>query len=98
MSADQSKPAKVAHVLGSGQTRNHTCHWPGCGKQVPPAMWGCRSHWFALPKHLRDAIWRTYSPGQEESGSVSEAYFDAAREAQTWIEERLASEKSRGAR
>ena len=79
--------AKVSHVLRSGQTRYHTCHWPGCGKQVPPAAWGCRPHWFALPKHIRHAIWKAYEIGQEDNARlVSRDYARAARDAQAWIE------------
>ena len=51
---------KRAYVKSQPQTREHTCHWPGCKKQVPPAMWGCKKHWFMLPKHLRDRIWAAY--------------------------------------
>lgn len=25
-------------------TGKHHCHWPGCDKLVPPAMWGCYPH------------------------------------------------------
>lgn len=77
--------AKVQHVKAAGQTRNHRCHWPGCERQVPPAMWGCRAHWYALPKALRDRIWRTYRPGQEVDGRPSADYLDAARAIQAWI-------------
>ena len=77
--------AKVRHVRLAGQSRAHGCHWPGCEKQVPPAMWGCRAHWFKLPKHLRDAIWRAYSVGQEQRLDPSDAYLHAARAAQDWI-------------
>lgn len=80
--------AKVRHVLSQGQTRRHHCHWPGCGKQVPPAMWGCRDHWYKLPKRLRDEIWATYSPGQEASMRPSQDYLDAADEVQRWIQHR----------
>ena len=76
---------KAAHVRRAGQTRAHDCHWPGCGKQVPPAMWGCRPHWFRLPRPIRDAIWRAYRIGQEEDGRPSAAYVAAARAAQEWI-------------
>lgn len=31
----------------------HHCHWPGCNKAVPPAMWGYKAHWFRLPARLR---------------------------------------------
>lgn len=76
---------KVQHVLRAGQTRNHECHWPGCGKQVPPAMWGCRKHWYDLPIDIRNAIWKTYRIGQERDGSPSREYLAAADAAQRWI-------------
>lgn len=44
----------------------HTCHAIGCSKKVPPAMFMCKSHWFRVPKFLRDGIWATYRPGQEK--------------------------------
>jgi hypothetical protein len=78
---------KVRHVLRGRQTRSHTCHWPGCGKQVPPAMWGCRRHWYMLPAEIRDAIWKAYRPGQEGDGEPSDAYLVAAGRAQRWIKE-----------
>ena len=28
-------------------------------------MWGCRPHWYKLPKTLRAKVWATYVPGQE---------------------------------
>lgn len=77
--------AKVRHVQRAGQSRDHTCHWPGCGRQVPPAMWGCKAHWFKLPKPLRDRIWATYRPGQEATMTPSRDYLAAAREVQAWI-------------
>ena len=76
---------KVRHVLSAGQTRKHHCHWPGCEKQVPPAMWGCRTHWYSLPKDLRDKVWRAYQPGQEATMTPSAEYLDVAREVQAWI-------------
>lgn len=80
-----TKAAKVAHVLRAGQTRDHTCHWPGCEKQVPPAKWGCTTHWFKLPKKLRDKVWAAYRPGQEISLTPSMTYLAVAREVQNWI-------------
>lgn len=76
---------KVEHVRAAKQTRTHECHWPGCGRQVPPAMWGCKTHWFKLPSRLRAAIWRTYKPGQEETLDVSKEYLQAAQAVQDWI-------------
>lgn len=77
--------AKVQHVLRARQTRLHACHWPGCTKQVPPAKWGCREHWYALPVQLRRAIWRAYRPGQEKDLRPSEIYLAVARAVQAWI-------------
>jgi hypothetical protein len=77
--------SKADYVLRQGQTRDHVCHWPGCNKQVPPAMWGCRAHWFRLPQSIRNAIWHAYRPGQEVDASPSREYVRAAREAQEWI-------------
>lgn len=76
---------KVAYVKRQGQTRDHHCHWPGCDKQVPPAMWGCKPHWFKLPAGLRNRIWATYRPGQEVNGTPSAAYLKVATEVQQWI-------------
>jgi hypothetical protein len=78
---------KVDYVLSQRQTRGHTCHWPGCDRQVPPAMWGCKEHWYKLPKSLRDLIWATYLPGQEVSLSPSRGYIEAAELVQKWIRE-----------
>lgn len=80
-----STAAKAAYVKKQGQTRDHHCHWPGCSRQVPPAMWGCRSHWFTLPKHLRDRIWATFVPGQEKTYTPSAEYLKAADDVQAWI-------------
>ena len=48
-------------------------------------MWGCREHWFKLPKRLRDEIWRTYVPGQEITKTPSVEYIMAAQAVQEWI-------------
>lgn len=77
--------SKANYVRRQSQTRSHTCHWTGCARQVPPAMWGCKQHWFALPKPLRDAIWREYRPGQEIDGSPSDRYVATAVLAEQWI-------------
>lgn len=85
MASDISE--KVAYVQSQKQSRDHTCHWPGCKRQVPPAMWGCKQHWFKLPANLRARIWATYRPGQEITQSPSLAYMDAAKAVQQWIRE-----------
>ena len=76
---------KANYVRSQRQTRDHHCHWPGCEKQVPPAIWGCRQHWFKLPLDLRRKIWAAFEPGQEVNMTPSDAYMEAAREVQAWI-------------
>lgn len=76
---------KAEHVRRAGQTRNHTCHWPGCKVQCKPAAWGCRHHWYMLPTGFRNKIWAAYRIGQEESRSVSRAYIEVAMEVRNWI-------------
>lgn len=77
--------AKADHVRAARQTRKHACHWPGCERQVPPAMWGCKTHWYKLPLPLRTKVWNAYRPGQESDGRPSRAYIEVAREVEAWI-------------
>jgi hypothetical protein len=77
--------SKADYVRSQGQTRQHHCHWPGCTKQVPPAMWGCKAHWFKLPLTLRNKIWMTYEPGQEVDLTPSREYLAVADAVQQWI-------------
>lgn len=81
---------KADYVRSQPQNRRHECHWPGCGVQVPPAMWGCKSHWFTLPASLRNEIWRHYRPGQEIDGRPSADYINVAKQVQEWINARNA--------
>jgi hypothetical protein len=80
-----SKADYVRAQRGRGHGGNHHCHWPDCGKAVPPAMWGCTQHWFMLPISIRNNIWRTFRPGQELSKNPSGAYVEAAKMAREWI-------------
>jgi len=86
---------KAEYVKSQPQTRRHHCHWTGCDKQVPPAMWGCKKHWFMLPIGLRNKIWAAYQPGQEIDGKPSEKYVAVAREVRDWIAEYHRQEISR---
>mgnify|MGYP001589059526 CR=1 FL=1 len=85
MEKNMSIEAKVKYVKSQTQTREHTCHWPKCGKQVKPAEWGCKTHWFKLPKDLRHKVWTHYNIGQEIRGTPSRKYLDVAKEVQDWI-------------
>lgn len=64
---------------------SHHCHATGCTRKVPPEMFACRSHWFMLPKRLRDEIWRTYRPGQCDDWQISHEYANAARAAVQYL-------------
>lgn len=90
--------AKVEHVREARRrnvaTGHHECHWPGCGAVVPPALWGCRPHWYSLPVDIRGRIWRAYRPGQEDTKRPSAAYIEAARAAQEWIAEHEAEKRA----
>lgn len=63
----------------------HTCHWPDCPRIVPPSLWGCREHWFKLPKSLRVMVWKYYVPGQEITKTPSVEYLAVAALVQGWI-------------
>lgn len=78
---------KVRYVKAQKQTRFHECHG-GCGKQVPPAMWGCRECWRTLPLWLRNKIWQHYRPGQEIDGKPSADYLTVAREVDDFLRSR----------
>lgn len=76
---------KSEYVKAQKQTRSHHCHWTGCTEQVPPAMWGCKKHWYMLPVALRNQVWAAYQPGQEVDGTPSERYLEVAAKVQEWI-------------
>ena len=80
----EDKKAYVRRRKGTA-TGGHHCHWPGCEKKVPPAMWGCYPHWMKLPKVLRDKVFAAYRPGQEEDKAPSQSYLSAALEVRRWI-------------
>lgn len=63
----------------------HTCQWPGCTKEVSPELWGCKPHWFSLPKGIRNKLNAHYVPGQEITKTPNAEYIAAALEAQDWI-------------
>jgi hypothetical protein len=91
-------PNKYHHVRSAvlDPERSHECHWPDCHVQVPAAKWGCKDHWLALPKAIRDRIWNAYTLGQEDAHElVSQAYLDAASAAQSWIRSYLAAANAR---
>jgi len=79
-----SRSALITHHA-KGLQPPHTCHWPGCQKEIPPALWGCKQHWLTLPQDLRSRIWATYRRGQEITKTPSADYVAAAKAVQEWI-------------
>lgn len=61
---------------------NRECRVSDCTTLHPDNQFACRSHWFALPKHLRDAIWTAY----REHGPFSGEYEQAAAAAEHYLE------------
>jgi hypothetical protein len=52
----------------------------------------CAKHWYSLPKHLRDEIWRTYRPGQEHDKRPSQAYLAASAATTAYLRDKAKSE------
>lgn len=57
-------------------------------------MWGCKKHWFRLPRGYRQAIWSAYRPGQETDKTPSEEYLRIANFVQVWCRGFNAGEQS----
>lgn len=60
---------------------DHLCHAEACEAPVPPRLFMCRRHWYSVPKVMRDAIWASYTPGQEINKNPSREYLEAAHAA-----------------
>jgi hypothetical protein len=58
----------------------HICGWPECRRPVPLEMWGCKAHWFSLPKEIRDEIWQAYTRGK-----LSPEWLAANEKAVAWV-------------
>lgn len=56
----------------------HTCHAIGCDVPIPPALFMCKPHWFAVPTELRRQIQSHYRPGQEISKDPSPQHIEVA--------------------
>jgi hypothetical protein len=66
---------------------HHHCHATNCKVPVPPEMFMCKPHWFALPWKLRKRIWAAYRPGQCDDWNPSRMYCMTAKEAVVFIAE-----------
>ncbi len=67
----------------------HTCHAFGCPIEVPRKMFMGRSHWYQLPKPMRDAVWANYNPGQEQGkADVTTEYLKVTDQCIKYIREK----------
>jgi hypothetical protein len=48
------------------------CPVEGCTERHKRSLLMCRSHWYQVPKNLRDELWAAY----KHSGVLSERYLD----------------------
>lgn len=56
----------------------HVCHARGCGEPVPPQFLMCGPHWRRVAGRIKQAVWRSYRPGQCTDKNPSEAWHRAA--------------------
>lgn len=58
--------------------RKHDCPLEGCDRKRARTELLCSPHWFAVPKPLRDEVWRTYKRfgvlSDPYNGAVTAAY------------------------
>jgi len=78
-------------------TYPRSCFWPRCTRTVPASRLGCRPHWYALPKVLRDRIWEHYVPGQNAL-TCSQEYREVLCEVLAWARERQAEKDTEAER
>ena len=64
----------------AGLARPGGCPVPGCHARIDPSRLMCRSHWYLVPKQIRDRVWATWRSGQ---GAVSTEHLETVRMAIT---------------
>lgn len=60
----------------AGLPRHSRCPVPGCHDQIDPSRLMCRSHWYLVPKQIRDRVWATWRSGQ---GAFSSEHLETVR-------------------
>ncbi len=53
---------------------NHLCPGPDCKRQVGSDMLMCRTHWYQVPRALRNRVWAAWRNGE---GAGSPEHFKA---------------------
>lgn len=60
-----------------------TCPVVDCGIHIIPSLFACKTHWFKLPKTLRDDIWTAWNANNMD------AHVVAKQAAMDWYAENL---------
>lgn len=55
----------------------HRCAAPGCEEQIGNHLLMCRTHWYQVPKPIRDKVFRTYRNRTSDFGAYMEAVEEA---------------------
>lgn len=61
---------------------SHECPRNECQEQVPDTMLACLIHWHAIPKPLRDAVWKAWNNGK---GAGTDAHHAAMTRAVEYL-------------
>jgi hypothetical protein len=64
----------------AGLPRHSRCPVSGCHAQIDPTRLMCRSHWYLVPKQIRDRVWATWRSGH---GAFSTEHLETVRMAIT---------------
>lgn len=54
---------------------SHHCHFDPCNEGTSPKMFMCKTHWYEVPKSLRNLVWEYYQPGQEKRKDPTPEYL-----------------------
>jgi hypothetical protein len=57
---------------------DHECPHPACDASVPSGKLACSRHWYAIPKPLRDAVWKAWNHGTGRGSVAHNAAITAA--------------------
>jgi hypothetical protein len=57
---------------------SHHCPRNGCTRRVPPDQLMCREDWYAVPKPVRNAVWRAWRNGAGAGSREHQAAIAAA--------------------
>lgn len=76
-----TEPESDGAIAIPNELTRHVCHARGCDRAVSPAMLMCRKHWAAVPKNLKNQVYKHYRLGQELDKVVTRDYLAAAKEA-----------------